>query len=61
MKKTTWIAILMVGGLIAFFVGLIGQDYGTVQAANIKVALMITGLAAFLGGWAWLKLIQPRK
>lgn len=61
MKKTSWIAIIIIGGLIAFFYGLIGQDYGTAQAANIKVAIMVVGGLSFFGGWGWLKSIQPRK
>jgi len=60
MKKTTWIAIMLVGGLITFFYGLIGQDYGTVQQSNVKVAIMVLGVLSFAAGWLWLYLIQPR-
>jgi len=60
MKKTTWIAIMILGGLITFFYGLIGQDYGTVQESNVKVAIMVIGALSFGAGWLWLYLIQPR-
>lgn len=60
-KKTTYIFLMLVLGLVLGMYGLIAQDYGTLAQANFRVFLMILGFTSFVAGWIWLWLIQPRK